>query len=341
MVNRGPTLLAARLDESRYELTGPVVPLVQGVAGDASPGGGRRHYAVSPGGTLAYVAAPTQYSLVVVAPDGTERLIGEGAPVILNPQFSPDGRFIAAAAARTGPPDLWVHDLQTGTASQLTFNGGRAPVWMDDGAGITYSNAGERGGIYTQRIDGRDAPRQLLPLDSFNWLVGWTPDRRTLAYGVMEGAPSSIMALAAGQSRRVVGPGSIWGGRLSEDGRSLAYYSLDSGNFEVFVTPFPDGGTRWLIAEGTDPAWAPDGHEIYYRSGARLMAARLDRASGIRVVSRRVVVEPFLPPFYDDYDIHPDGRTLAMVRPAGSTQGREVSIIVDWVSELRRLLPAQ
>ncbi len=33
------------------------------------------------------------------------------------------------------------------------------------------------------------------------------------------------------------------------------------------------------------------------------------------------MVDPFLPPLYDDYDMHPDGRTLVMVRPANSTQG--------------------
>jgi hypothetical protein len=103
------------------------------------------------------------------------------------------------------------------------------------------------------------------------------------------------MALTNGQSRRIVGPGSIWGGRLSPDGRWLAYYSLDSGNFEVYVTPFPEARTRWLIGDGTDPAWAPDGSELYYRSGARLTAARVDTRAGIRVLSRRVVIEPFLP----------------------------------------------
>ncbi len=128
---------------------------------------------------------------------------------------------------------------------------------------------------------------------------------------------------------------------MSPDGRWLAYYSLDSGTFEVLVTPFPGGGMRWLIAAGTDPAWAPDGREMYYRSGPRLMAARIDMTSGVRVLSHRVVIEPFLPPLYDDYDIHPDGRTLVMVKPAGNTQGREVAMVVNWFDELRRLVESR
>ena len=94
-----------------------------------------------------------------------------------------------------------------------------------------------------------------------------------------------------------------------------------------------------MIAEGTDPSWEPDGNEIYYRSGPRLMAARLDKTSGVKVSSSRIVVDPFLPPLYDDYDIHPDGRTLVMVRPANSTQGREVTMVLDWLGEIRRTNP--
>jgi hypothetical protein len=150
---------------------------------------------------------------------------------------------------------------------------------------------------------------------------------------------SSIMAYSGKQPRTVIGPGSTWGGRLSRDGKWLAYYVLNAGTFEVYVTPSSDPGSRWLIAEGTDPSWGPDGTEIYYRSGPRLMAARLDKTSGVKVSSSRIVIDPFLPPLYDDYDIHPDGRTLVMVRPANSTQGREVTMVLDWLGEIRRTNP--
>ena len=129
-------------------------------------------------------------------------------------------------------------------------------------------------------MDGGGEGAQLLALKAFHWLVGWTPGRAALLYGAMsEGSGSSIIAYSNTQSRTIVGPGSTWGGRLSRDGKWLAYV-LNSGTFEVYVTPFPDGGARWLIVEGTDPSWAPDGNEIYYRSGPRLMAARVDKTAG-------------------------------------------------------------
>ena len=148
---------------------------------------------------------------------------------------------------------------------------------------------------------------------------------------------SSILAIERATTRRIIGPGDTWGGRLSPDGRRLAYYSLDSGYFQIYVTPFPDTGTDWLIAEGTDPSWSPDGTEIYYRNGSRLMAARIDSTSGVRVISRRPVVDLFSLPLYDDYDIHPNGRTLALVRPIGDTEGRAVAWVLNQLEELGRL----
>jgi hypothetical protein len=241
-------------------------------------------------------------------------------------------------------------DLGPGTAPRyatppfrLTLDGGRAPVWTPDGESITYSVPvpNEQAGLYTRSADGRGSARQLLPLTRFHWLVGWTP-QQVLAYGTMDEpvdgvSRSSILAVQGTGSRYVVGPGDTWGGRLSPDGRRLVYYTLDSGYFEIYVTEFPDTGARWLIAEGTDPAWSPDGSEIYYRSGSRLMTARIDTASGVRVLSRRVAFEPFIPPLYDDYAIHPNGRTLAVVRPVGDARGREVAWVLNWREELQRL----
>jgi hypothetical protein len=344
IVSRGTTLLAAPFDSARLEPSGPVVPVVEGVARELSSGG--VHVAISPSGTLAYVPTAQAYALVLLGPDGSERLVSQ-APLLQNPQFSPDGRRLVVSTTRRAgeQADLWIHDLGSDAPpSRLTFDGGRAPIWTRDGTAITYSHPipNEGSGIYAKSADGRGDPRQILRLADFHWLVGWTP-AGTLAYGMMEGVAadgisrSSILALEKTESRHVIGPGDTWGGRLSRDGRWLAYYLSDSGDFEIYVSPFPHTSARWLIAEGTDPSWSPDGSEIYYRSGTRLMAARIDTASGVRAVSQRLVIEPFTPPLYDDYDIHPDGKTLVLVRPVGDARGREITLVLNWLTELERV----
>ena len=59
----------------------------------------------------------------------------------------------------------------------------------------------------------------------------------------------------------------------------------------------------------------------------------------MRVLSRRLVVDSFSPPMFDDYDVHPDGRRLALVRPVGDARGREVALILNWPAQLKRLSP--
>ena len=338
IVSRGTTLLAApfKVDGSS---TGAAIPVAEGVAVELPGSGGGRHYAISRSGSLVYVPAADAYELVIVGGNAVERLVGQPQRSLENPRFSPNGRYVVVAVRRSDDEqaDLWLHDLHAGTVSRLTSDGGRAAIWSDNGTTVTYSHLGEQQGIYTTPLAGGRDRRPVLALNPFHWLVGSTPDRSALLYGLMmEGKESSIMAYSNGQSRIVVGPGSTWGGRLSRDGRWLAYYALNSGTFEVYVTPFPEGGSRWLIAEGTDPSWGPDGNEIYYRSGPRLMAARVDKTAEVKVAASRVVIDPFLPPLYDDYDIHPDGRTLVLVRPVNRTQGREVTMVLGWFNEFDR-----
>jgi eukaryotic-like serine/threonine-protein kinase len=333
---RGTTLLAAPFNVEKASV-GAAVAVTERVAVELPGSGGGRHYAISTTGTLVYVPAADAYQLVVAGAGVGERVLGQAQRVLENPRFSPDGRHVVVAARRSDDEgaDLWLHDLETGTAARLTSHGGRAPVWRDNST-ISYSHLGEQQGIFITGGDDRRDSTQLLPLKGFHWLVGWTPDRSTLLYGLMGGGNSStILAYGNTQTRTVVEAGSIWGGRLSRDGKWLAYYMLNSGTFEVYVTPYPEGRTRWLVAEGTDPSWAPDGRELYYRSGPRLMAARLETAAGIKVLTRRIAVDPFLPPMYDDYDIHPDNRTLVFVRPVNPAQGREVTTVLGWLEQFR------
>ena len=336
--SRGTTLLAAPMDLTRDKPLGTVFPAADGVAVELPGSGGGRHYTISRSGALAFVPAADAYALVVVDPKGVERLVTAHQRSFENPRFSPDGRYVVVATRirQDEPTDLWRHDLETNAATRLTFGGGRAPIWTPDGARVTYSRLAEPAGIYTKRADGTSEPELLFPTSVFHWLVGWTPDATTLVYGFIKEGISSIEARSGGPPRIVVEPQSTWGGRLSKDGRWLAYYLLENGTFNVYVRPFAGGHAQWQIGEGTDPAWAPDGNEIYYRSGPRLMAAALDKSSGVHVRSRRVVIDPFLPPLYDDYDIHPKDRSIVLVRPANRTQGREVTMVLNWFSELGR-----
>jgi len=55
---------------------------------------------------------------------------------------------------------------------------------------------------------------------------------------------------------------------FSPDGRWLAYYSDDSGSWEVYVRAFPDKRGKWqtLNSGGVYPAWSRNGRELFYHT---------------------------------------------------------------------------
>ena len=70
-----------------------------------------------------------------------------------------------------------------------------------------------------------------------------------------------------------------------------------------------------------------------------MISARIDTTSGVRVLSRRVVLQPFRAPLYDDYDIHPvDSRMLVLVRPSSAAPVNEIALVLNWFTELARVV---
>ena len=63
---------------------------------------------------------------------------------------------------------------------------------------------------------------------------------------------------------------------VSPDGAWVAYEADESGQFEVYVRPFPDvegGKSQVSTAGGRKPVWAPDGGELFFLQGDQLVTA--------------------------------------------------------------------
>jgi hypothetical protein len=72
------------------------------------------------------------------------------------------------------------------------------------------------------------------------------------------------------------------------------YESDESGQFEIYVRPFPDVNSgRWLVSSGsgTEPLWSPAGSEIFYRAlDGGLMSVPVSDEDGFSVGNPSVVV---------------------------------------------------
>src|SRR5207247_21175 len=80
---------------------------------------------------------------------------------------------------------------------------------------------------------------------------------------------------------------------FSPDGRWLAYRSDESGRMEVYVARFPGAAVKRQISVdgGDQPLWAPDGKQVFYVNGNRIMSVDLNTESGLNPARPRTLFE--------------------------------------------------
>ena len=125
---------------------------------------------------------------------------------------------------------------------------------------------------------------------------------------------------------RPVGPEGIRSAVFSPDGRSIAYASNESGQFDIYVDAFPKPGSRIRVttAGGTEPRWSADGRELFFRRGSEIHAVALDR-SEVRSITR--LFDAGAP--IRSYDVSRDGRFLVNL-PASTNQSPAATVIHNW-----------
>ena len=59
------------------------------------------------------------------------------------------------------------------------------------------------------------------------------------------------------------------------------YVSDELGRDDVYVRPFPEPDVKWLISDheagDAEPVWSPDGTELFFRSGDKIIAVSIQR----------------------------------------------------------------
>ena len=349
---QGNRILAVGFDVARLEMTGTPAPVVENVLRRK---GGVAQFSFSDNGLMMYVPADVvepQHRLVWVDRLGrTEPVRDVAFGPHVKPRLSPEGNRIASFFVGYSAFDIWVYDLVTGNLQPVTLDGYRSsnmlPLWTPDGAGLTFERVGPHGGdIYTMRLD---EPGEMLALTSSGSLgsdvpVSYSPDGTLAFMGIREGIGAGIFVLLPDGEVRdfLVTRYGETSPMFSPNGRSIAYVSDESGQNEIYVLPFPSrpGGQRKVSSEGgTEPVWARDGTEIYYRNGDRMMAAEI-ATDPLEVVGR---TELFVDRFEKgsattpSYDVDPDGRFLMFEDdPDDSVR---VILVQNWFEVLKEKVP--
>jgi Tol biopolymer transport system component len=282
--------------------------------------------------------------LVEVDRSGREVVLSPDHRPFDGPRYSPDGRRLAVRIAGGGF-NIWTFDLARETFLRLTFNewGNFFPEWSADGRRIAYAREGspETGtDLYWTDADGGGVEQVLNSAPGGQWEASFAPGGDWMVFRQNDSVTGrDLWAMSLGDRRSfplLKTPKDERSARFSPDGRYLAYVSNQAGRSEVYVRSFPDSSGTWLVSQGggTEPAWSPDGRELYYRSGDWLMAVPIATRPRFSVGRRDSLFSGhYVPnPTHTNYDVHPAGNRFVMVRSGESE--RQVMLTLNWTTLL-------
>jgi Tol biopolymer transport system component len=197
-----------------------------------------------------------------------------------NPNLSPDGRRLSFDQRDGRVIGIWVEDLKTETVSRLTLHPSlnQTPVWSPDGKKIVFtSNRKLINSIFEKSSDGSGADEQITDMKAGRMVNPWDWSRDGKYLLERNETDLWYYALAEGKSHEYIkGPWVVRNAQFSPDGKYVAYATNETGDWEVYVSPFPEASSKWLVsrAGGEEPRWRADGRELFFVSpDGKLMAA--------------------------------------------------------------------
>jgi serine/threonine protein kinase len=345
LYNRQGTLMAQPFDADRLQLTGDAVPIAERVA--FNPFGSYAEFSASENGVLVYRGGggAVPLTLAWVSRDGAVQTLAAAPHNYTFPRISPDGRRVAVGIEEGGAGQIWIYDMVRDAVSRLTFEGTNNvdPLWTRDEKRIVFKGNGNH--LFWQPADGSAAAEQLTSdKRSTNDLPGnWSPDGETLLFmGTIPVRDLFVLSLRDRKTQEFdTGEAGASSPCFSPDGRWIGYASNESGRSEIYVRPYPGPGGKWQISTegGTEPVWNPKGHELFYRSGQKMMAVEYTEQPEFSPGKPKILFEgPYAPSprSLSNYDVSPDGQRFLMLNSAEQKPG-EISIVLNWTEELKRV----
>jgi Tol biopolymer transport system component len=360
------TLFAAPFDLARLEVTGPAVPVIEGITSDPTSAGAQ--FAFANDGSLVYARGPGASSDVTIAwadSSGAAAALRSAPGDYSSLRFSPDGRLLAMDIGMNwGESAIWIYDWARDALTRLTFGGAldTAPVWSPDGRRIAFGS--QRDGVlkdnmYWQKTDGTGTAERLVESKTMMIPWSWHPSGRRLAFFV-ETAPVNwdvgVLPIEGDEATgwKIGTPSLVLNSPYAEvepmfspDGRWLAYGSDESGRLEVYVRSFPGLQDRHQVSTegGHKLLWSSKRPELFYETfDGRIMVASYRTAGDSFTVDKSrewspgTIVAPRGP--FQALDLHPDGRRFAILKGAPLPARDHVVLMLNFFDEVRRVAGA-
>jgi serine/threonine-protein kinase len=340
-------LLAVPFDLSKLEVTGPTVPVLDGILLGS---GYIPNYTFSQDGSLVFVQGTKgtfDTRILQANRQGVSQPLIAKSDDFYWPKLSPDASQLSVTIEKEEDTDIWIGNLNDGSLIQLTFEGNNNyAIWTPDGKRLTF--ASDRSGawnLYWQPVLGKAPAEQLTTGENNKWPTSWSPDGTVLAYH--EGHPDStldIWLLTMDEERNtrpfLKTAHNEYQAMFSPDGRWIAYTSDRSGRDEIYLQSYPDKGEAVKISNtgGKWPMWNPNGRELYYRYGDKLMAVSITTKPEFTAGTPEELFEVRSRADYMDLSLK-SGRFLFVDEDTVLTV-TYLNVVLNWFEELNSLVPS-
>jgi len=339
---RDGRLLAVPFEFSGLRPTGPAIQPVEDLPSSLNVAPAN----VSSTGIIVYAPDAANRQLVWVSRLGGEEMITDTARGYTSPRLSPDGTRIVVQAGGIWVLDLRRHSLEL--VATLNAEGNTFPAWLPDGHSVIHRSGL---GLRVQPTDGGGGGRTLPGTTEFDYPAGMTADGQSLLFNRIGPATSFDVFVAPlndlTRATPVVRTAAYEAGaRLSPDEKWIVYVSNVSGRNEIYAHSFrgPERRRQVSTEGGTQPVWNPNGREIFYRIGNKMMAVSVTpSATDITLSPPRLLFEG--PYGYGagitlaNYDVTPDGQRFLMVRE--DTAASRLRMMLNWSpAAVRNVSPA-
>ena len=343
---RGTTLMRQPFDTVGLRLTGDPAPVAEDIG---RLGSNVAAFSVSDTGVLVYSTGQSALNrrLVWVDRRGGVTPLALAPAAYDSPALSPDGQHIVLIVRDATGAHLWVYDIARGTLGKRTFEGTNDswPIWTHDGTFLTFQSGGNS--LKRVRADGSGSAEPLVTdaqLPGVKIATSWSGDGRFLA---IQSSANIVVRDTEGVFHPTLTTSALEReGRFAPDGHWLAYRSDETGRDEVYVQSYPPWNGKWQISTdgGAQAMWAPNGRELFYKNGNRMMAVAVELGAAFKASTPRVLFEMPLPESTPGdpsrYGVTPDAQRFLVLTTATGEKGAAstppITVVLNWAQALKR-----
>jgi serine/threonine-protein kinase len=357
----GAALWAARFDLNALSVVGDAKPVLEQVTTREAAA----NFSVSRQGTLVYAPSTVAFrSLVWIDRKGNELQVGAPQHFYQLPRLSPDGTRVALHISDGRGIPFWIWDFSQRRLSAMRSGSeglGGFSVWSPDSR---YLFVGARN-LFRHAADGTGEER--LTSDANPTGAGQrrpvevSPDGTRLIYEQYIARSSYDLMQLPLQGQGKGGnpaepllntPADERNASIAPNGRWMAYESNKTGQFQIYVKPFPnvnDAEYQVSTAGGRTPLFARNGRELFFVSGSALMTAPVRFAPTFSTGNPTVLIDA--PSIILDgrrlgntgrtYEASRDGDRFLLLKDDAdrSTNRPGIVVVQNWFRELNEKLP--